>query len=204
MKKVNEELIIRYLDGQLSAEEKKNFEKMLNDSPSLKKVLEKYKAVKDDFSVKEIESVDDTYFNGIVPAFRAKLEKKKKAIPLQRAAYAFTVLVIFTAAFILWRSYTVNGSGQDIYQSITEYLTEDDIDDIADYLSESDLTSNPEEFAVDEIISTDYDLEKIADEISEEESYSIVSGYQINDLYSVANEEEWMEAYQRLINKENL
>src|ERR1035438_7259474 len=94
--------VLRYLEGNLDAEEIIRFEAELRGSLSLQKELSRYKNVFNEFSgYKEIPA-DDDYFRNMVPRFRSKLPGKLKRFPLQKVAFAsFVSLIIVMFLFLL-------------------------------------------------------------------------------------------------------
>jgi len=70
--------IILYFDGQMTVEERAEFEKELNESPELSDELKRLKDYKAGINeLKDIPS-EDEYFVHMVPKFRGKLGRKKK------------------------------------------------------------------------------------------------------------------------------
>ena len=74
-----DERILKYLDNDLDNNERIKFENDLKQLPELKKEYDKYLVLNNKFNYNKVIEVDETYFNGIVPEFRNRLEKKRRA-----------------------------------------------------------------------------------------------------------------------------
>ena len=69
-------LILKYIEGNLTGDERNLFESELRNSPSLQKELSKYQNIYNEFSgYKEIPA-DYDYFRNMIPRFRSKLPGK--------------------------------------------------------------------------------------------------------------------------------
>ncbi len=203
MKTENDELIIRYIDGQLSNIEKTGFEKKLQTSEELREKVEEFRRVANEFSQTEFRSIDEDYFNNIVPAFRSSLEKEKLR-PVRRIGYAIIAVLLFISSYFIFQNYIIYNDDSQSLQAFTENLSEEELDEIADYVSDYSWDASSNESIINPVIEDDLDIESFLSGISPEEGYSILSGYQINDLYSEASEEQLQNAYEELLNKEIL
>ena len=86
------DLIIKYIEGNLDDNEKALFETELSNSLSLQKELSTYRNVFNEFSgYKEIPA-DDDYFRNMVPRFRSKLPGKLKRFPLYKVSLCFSCI----------------------------------------------------------------------------------------------------------------
>jgi hypothetical protein len=94
--------VLKYIDGQMSDEEKSAFEKELASSAELNSKMEEYKNF---FSeIKEIKEipVDASYFVNMIPNFRNRIELKKKKKIFPKLALGFSTLtaVIIISLFL--------------------------------------------------------------------------------------------------------
>ncbi len=90
-----------YLEGELTSEEKKSFEKELLNSPELQNELRLYSNFISSLEdTKNIHS-DNNYFNNIVPEFRRRLENKKEKKILSENCICFPCISYSIFSFFL-------------------------------------------------------------------------------------------------------
>lgn len=88
-----------YLEGELSPEEKKSFEKELQNSTELQNELIRYRKFISAIEETKNISVESDYFSNIIPEFRRRLEERKEKRIYPKIAYAFPALVILFLVF---------------------------------------------------------------------------------------------------------
>lgn len=197
-----DELIIKYFDGQLSEDERKNFENELEINAELKTALEEYRNVNELFSTKDELPLAQDYFTGIVPRFRQTLDKKITISPLQKMGFAFATILLAVSSYLLVENYLLNQRVPDYsIESITGNLSKDDMDELASYISDDYWNIIPSEEKLKLLNETDINMDDVVAELSLEEGLIVLSEYQINDLYSQADEEQLETAYNELLNK---
>jgi len=193
----NKDKIILYTDNQLSPEEKQKFEEDLQNSPELQHELENYKKVFQKINLMNVRSADESYFVNNVPAFREKLEKKRKVYIYKRLIYASSaaVISIFVLSLFLFRNVeTVSGDGESLTSLSDEQI--------------NNLAGTYNVFETDTALSTVADsvwYELISDEFnfSYENADSILHSFNGSVSYTEdLNEEEASLVYDHLINKE--
>ncbi|MDR3666035.1 MAG: hypothetical protein P4L35_04235 [Ignavibacteriaceae bacterium] len=189
------DLILNYIEGKLSGEDKNKFESELKNSSSLQKELAAYRNVYNQFSgYKEIPS-DDDYFRNMIPRFRSKLPGKLKRFPLQKVSFAAAAsLIVVMFMFLL-----LNKTNQT--PNLTENLDEHELTELWDKFS-SDVS--PSEFssdvAVDSTINALYLNEiNITPEI--DAYYFADRRSDISTIVKDINDEEADNIYKEIINK---
>ena len=197
-----EELIVRYFDNQLSDDERIAFEKELETNSNLGNAFKEFNKVNEAFSTKDQILADQQYFNSIIPRFRQSLDKRRKVNPIGKLGFAIATIVVVISAYLVFQNY-INSpdTNLDSLQSITNNLSGEDIDELADYISDDsqDLLSNGEKYQV--LDEMDFSLEGITANASPEEKSLILSDYGINDIYSLASAEELENAYNEILSK---
>ena len=125
------DLILRYIDGNMDEEEKIRFETELRNSITLQQEVSRYRNVCNEFSAYKGIPADDDYFRNMVPKFRSKLPGKLKRFPLQPVALASvaSLIVVMFLFLVLPRS---------------EHIT-----NIANNLDEHELTNLVDKFSSD-------------------------------------------------------
>lgn len=197
-----DKIIIKYFDEQLSVDERKEFERELEINAELKNDFENYKKVNELFSTASELPVNHDYFNGIVPRFRQKLEKETYISPFRKIGFAFATILVIISSYLLIQNFFFNQSLTNYsIKSITDNLSEEEMNALADYISDDYWTpiSDQEENQMFE--ETDFSLEGIVANVSVEEGVMILSDYEINDIYSLADEKELELAYNEILTK---
>ena len=198
-----DDIIIKYFDGQLSVDERKEFEGELEKNTEFKNAFENYRKIHEQFSTKDEQLADQDYFNGIVPRFRQKLDKGSYVLPIRKIGFSFATILLIISTYLLFQNYFFNQSATNYsVESITENLSEEEINELADYISDDywNTISNEEKLLILEEI--ELNLEGLIASVSVEEGVMILSDYQINDIYSLADEEELEIAYNEILTKQ--
>jgi hypothetical protein len=197
-----DDIIIRYFDGQLSVNEIKEFEGELETRTELKNAFESYRKVNELFSTKDEQLADQDYFSEIIPRFRQKLDKVTYVSPIRKISFTFATILLIISSYLLFQNYFFNQSATNYsIQSITENLSEQEMNELADYISDDfwNPISGEEKLLILE--ETDFSLEGVVANASVEEGVMILSDYQINDIYSLADEKELEIAYNEILTK---
>ncbi len=194
MRKTMDEKILQYLEGELSESEKKDFEKELLSSPELKMKYDEFLSVKSKINdLKNIE-IDNTYFNGIIPEFRNRVEVKKKAKKIFSFSFANSLIAIILLYFVLkpgsntlnlneavkkWTDSDFNYAIEYVNQQYTGFDISDtynvsDIDSVISTMltNELNLSNN---YNTDQIIDNSLDYNNIKSQINIYESENIYS-----------------------------
>ena len=194
------EQIRKYLDGELSGEELKNFETEINNSPELKNLVDSYRNTLNQF--KKIESInsEESYFINIVPRFHESMRNKKRL--KLKPAFAFSsialVLTSILLVFILNKDNQVinpvheisseelssylKSNPQDYYEmQLTESVPQE-YDSLFNsiFFNELNIDDNSGKYLVD---VTGNEFYNILDEISDEDAESIYSSLISKKIY---------------------
>ena len=197
-----DDIIIKYFDEQLSVNEIKEFESELETNTELKNTFENYRKVNEQFSTKDELLANQDYFNGIIPRFRQKLDKGTYDFPIRKIGFAFATILLIISSYLLFQNYFFNqGKTNYSIQSITNNLSEEEINELADYISDDFWNPISGEEKLILLEETDLSLEGLIASVSVEEGVMILSDYQINDIYSLADEEELEIAYNEILTK---
>ena len=197
-----DDIIIKYFDGQLSVNDVKEFEGELETNTELKNAFENYRKVNELFSTKDEQLADQDYFNTIVPRFRQKLDNGSYVFPIRKIGFTFATVLLIISSYLLIENYFINQSATNYsIESITDNLSEEEINELADYISDDYWNPISDEEKLLMLEETDLSLEGLIASVSVEEGVLILSDYQINDIYSLADEEELEIAYNEILTK---
>ena len=119
--KHNSDLFIKYLDDQLSADQKKEFELRLTEDQNLQLEFENYAQVYK--SIKKTIEVDERYFATLLPNVRERMDKKSQNY-FGKLAYILSVLII--GIFIVYFINTNNNKLDKSLISFSELLETDE------------------------------------------------------------------------------
>ena len=119
--------ICLYLEGELTPDEKIVFEDELKNSHELQKELKLYKNFISSVEETKNLTIDNNYFDNIIPEFRSRLISSKQRKYYSKIAYAFPVLIIlFLVAFFI-----INNQNQIVFNRAK--LTANNINDNGTY-----------------------------------------------------------------------
>jgi len=194
------EQIRKYLDGELTGEELKNFETEINNSPELKNLVDSYRDTLNQF--KKIENVnsEESYFINIVPRFHESMRNKKRL--KLKPAFAFSsialVLTSILLVFILNKDNQVinpvheisseelssylKSNPQDYYEMQLIESVPQEYDSLFNsiFFNELNIDDNSGKYLVD---VTGNEFYNILDEISDEDAESIYSSLISKKIY---------------------
>jgi hypothetical protein len=119
--KHNSDLFIKYLDDQLSADQKKEFKLRLTEDQNLQLEFENHAQVYK--SIKKTIEVDERYFATLLPNVRERMDKKSQNY-FGKLAYILSVLII--GIFIVYFMNKNNNKLDKSLISISELLETDE------------------------------------------------------------------------------
>jgi len=90
-----EKRIIKYLDNDLTSEERTAFERELKSSEELKREFEKYSIIKEKIKNQKNLRLNSDYLSSILPEFHNKVHSGKKETLRRGLSYAFDLILIF-------------------------------------------------------------------------------------------------------------
>lgn len=201
--KNKEEIIIKYLDGQLNPIEKAEFEDSLKKSKELKNLFDEYKMVYNSVeSVKKVTLTED-YAVSIIPEFRRRLEAKKSVRYNLRYAYGFAAL-IFIALTLLFISRDLSSDKIGDVQFADNDITDAELENIFDQISAEDLLyvyTDEEANKLDLVYESYYSNEIISKENADENLFAL-NNLDFSDIENILSDEELDLVYNEIINKE--
>lgn len=146
-----DERIIKYIEDELTQQERNSFESEMNKSEELRKEYQKYLRVKSEVEKHKMLKLNSNYLNSILPEFRNKLSNPELFSYKRNLGYAFGIMVVFIAAAFLLRNFLSTDSEITDLQKFTHSLNEiqqielfetlnGDVD-LYNFVDESKLTS---------------------------------------------------------------
>jgi len=117
-----EERIIKYLENELSPEERNTFESDLNNSVELREELNKYLNVKTETDKLKKLKLNSLYLNSLIPEFRQNLDTHKSASVKRNLGYAFGIMLIFILSISILKNLFNSESPTIVLQEFTQSL----------------------------------------------------------------------------------
>lgn len=191
---MNDELkVIRYLDDQMSDEEKKSFEDELLYSPKLKKLYDEYSLTFSELKNLNEAKINENYFSNVYARFREKNISHKKKKFYYKFAYSLPVLIL-AVILLLINPFNPNNNEKALIYSdsiATNYSNENILKtENTNILKENNTTNN-----------------KIINEENIEDYYPSYDNEDVKEIYNMINnlsDEELDLLYSELANKEYL
>jgi len=119
-----DERIIKYLENELSPEERNFFEMDLNNSAELREDLNKYLKVKTETDELKKLKLNSLYLNTLIPEFRKKLDAPKSVSVKRNLGYAFGLMLIFILSISILKNLFSSESPTIVLQEFTQSLNE--------------------------------------------------------------------------------
>ena len=193
-----DEKLIKYFAGEMSSSDMREFEKVISESPSLKKEAAEYREFFSDIERTSRPDVDERYFANLIPRFRVRREygKEKKYHP----AFSFATAVLTVIVVLLFIPHSNNLIKEE--SPVVNYSTSE----ISDY-----LTTNSDQPVVTNLpadIEANYDslLDRmIYEELSNNNrniaGAELVDNLDYNTLLQSLNSNDASAIYEQLKNK---
>ena len=194
---INDERIIKYIENELTPEEKINFETDIKNSSLLREKLGKYLSVKKELSNLKEAKLAENYLDSIVPEFRNKLDYPKTT-PLKRnLAYASAIMLAFVVSTVILQNVFTENTAVNQVQQFTESLNENQKIELLENLNGNlegyyQISGNSAEIALAHLLQTDFKI-----------NYELAEAYDINypDLVDELSASEAEIIYKEILNK---
>ena len=192
-----EDRIIKYLEDELTAEERIVFETNLNNSSQLREEFEKFLRVKKETLYLKETDLKQYYLDSIVPEFRSNLSLPKASSVKRNLGFAFGIMLVFVISAVILQNIFNETTEFNEVQAFTESLNENQKielleslnGDLEDYYKISDNDTGIE---LTNLIQTDL---KMNSEVAE--AYDINYTELVDEL--TASEAE--KIYEEILNK---
>ena len=119
-----EQRIIKYLDNELTAEEKSAFEKEMESSVKLREDFQRFVSVKEEIEKLKDSKLNPDYLDSILPEFHNRVQTGKKEAIRKSLSYVFGVMLIFIISIAVLRIFFTNHSDLNNIEEFTESLDE--------------------------------------------------------------------------------
>ena len=190
--------IIKYIENEMTAEEKITFEEELKSSAELQKELENHLLVKNTTSYLKQTRLNQKYLDSIIPEFRSGLEKYNRVTVKRNLGFAFGTLIISILTMLTFNNYFSTGIQSTDLEQFAQSLNEDQKIEVLELVNghypESDVVSEYiSDRGITDLLSSDIEIN---DEIAE------TYGINYNEIISGLNVNEVNEIYFVILNQE--
>ena len=181
-----DERIIKYIENELSKNDRTAFEMELNNSAELREELNKYLGVKTETDKLKKIKLNPLYLDSILPEFRNKLNPSKTFSVKKNLGYAFGIMLVFILSVVILKNYFTSETESTDLKEFTQSLNENEriellenINDdsevynlISENISESQLSNLfSANLEINNKVAEAYNIEyyEIVDDLSEDE-----------------------------------
>lgn len=202
MMKKNNERIVKYLDGQMSPDQKKHLETELESSEILRRELSDYKAVYESVRAAREKRLSAEYTESIIPEFRRRMEEKKSGAFNARFAYVVASFVIIASVIYLINHLQIKDSEVENIFSFNQ-IENSDIDIALENMSADDILlsySGKDSNTLDSIVATYVSEEAASSAISEENLFAL-NELDFQQIENLLSDEEVDLVYNEIIDK---
>ena len=193
----NDERIIKYIEDELTPDERVAFELNLRNSKKLREVFEKYLRVKEE--VKEFKKLklNQAYLDSIIPELRNKIDSPKVFSVKKNLGYAFGVVFVIMLSILVLKNFFGNEIPSNDLQKFVQSLNENQrIQLLEEINGESEVDK-----IIQESISETEITNLLASEL--EINIEIAEAYDIsyNDLMEGLSQQEVDNIYSEILNR---
>jgi hypothetical protein len=189
--------IIKYIENELTSEERIAFEFDLGNSLELKEEFEKYLRVKKGTDELNTLKMNSLYLDSIIPEFRNKLKTPKSVSTKRNLGYAFGVMLVFIISIAVLNNFLKDESEITEIEEFTKSLNENQKIEL---LEEINLVSNDYNI-VSENISGKELVEILVNDI--EINSEVAEAYDIgyNELIAGLSQQDIEKVYSEILNR---
>ncbi len=193
----NDERIIKYIENELTSEERIAFEIDLNNSTQLKQDYESILNLKKEITELKKVKLKQNYLDSMVPEFRNKLSIPEATTPKRNLVYAFAIMLAFIlVAVILQKIFTENTEVNEVKQ-FAESLDENQRIELLENLNGNledfyPLSENNDESVLTNLLQADLKID-----------YEVAEAYDISypELFEGLSSSEAEQIYNEILNK---
>lgn len=200
--KKNDERIISFIDGQMSPDQKKDFETELQSSETLRREISEYKAVYESINIAREKGLNQDYTDSIIPEFRRRMEEKKSGVLSTRFAYIVVSFILIASLLYMVNVSQVQDPGIEKVFSFNQ-IENSDLDIALENMSTDDILlaySDEDSNALDSIL-TAYFSKTVTSEADSEENLFALNELDYLQIENLLSDEEVDLVYNEIINK---
>jgi hypothetical protein len=130
-----DEKIIKYLNGELTLEDRISFEANLSNSPHLRNEYELFLKLEQNIKLSKEVRLNQNYLNAILPEFRSKSYSNNSVVFRNEIGYSFAAVLALLISFLIFKNIYLKNSEISSIQSFAESLNENQKNEILENLN---------------------------------------------------------------------
>lgn len=192
-----DERMIKYLENELSPEERNLFEKDLKNSAELRDDLNKCLKVKTETDELKKLKLNSLYLNTLIPEFRKNLDAPKSVSVRRNLGYAFGIMLIFILSTSILKNFFSSESPTIVLQDFTQSLNENQKIELLE-----DLNGDAEVYnLMAESISDNELTNLLTTELEINNEVAEVYDISLNELIAGLSQQKIDEIYAEILNR---
>jgi hypothetical protein len=195
------EKIVAYIDGNMTDDERTQFEKIISSDTGVQKEIEEIKKSLSAMKTDSTPEVEETYFINLLPEFYQRQTGKKKFKLRKLTYYLSPAAAAIILMFIFYPGKTTN---LDVSKDLSQEITESDLNEVLNpyetTYSLNDLMSfatSTTDSIVNNLVSDELDISSKSVDKMLTDNYT-----NTNELLNSLDENQANELYSQLINKD--
>jgi len=188
-----DERIIKYIENELSKNDRTAFEMELNNSAELREELNKYLGVKTETDELKKIKLNPLYLDSILPEFRNKLNPSKTFSVKKNLGYAFGIMLVFILSIAILKNYFIGETESTDLKEFTQSLNEDERIELLENLNDDSevynlISENISESQLSNLFSANLEINNKVAEAYNIEYYEIVDDLSEDEIEVIYKE----------------
>ena len=188
-----DERIIKYIENELSKNDRTAFEMELNNSAELREELNKYLGVKTETDELKKIKLNPLYLDSILPEFRNKLNPSKTFSVKKNLGYAFGIMILFILSIAILKNYFIGETESTDLKEFTQSLNEDERIELLENLNDDSevynlISENISESQLSNLFSANLEINNKVAEAYNIEYYEIVDDLSEDEIEVIYKE----------------
>jgi len=188
-----DERIIKYIENELSKNDRTAFEMELNNSAELREELNKYLGVKTETDKLKKIKLNPLYLDSILPEFRNKLNPSKTFSVKKNLGYAFGIMLVFILSIAILKNYFIGETESTDLKEFTQSLNEDERIELLENLNDDSevynlISENISESQLSNLFSANLEINNKVAEAYNIEYYEIVDDLSEDEIEVIYKE----------------
>ena len=188
-----DERIIKYIENELSKNDRTAFEMELNNSAELREELNKYLGVKTETDELKKIKLNPLYLDSILPEFRNKLNPSKTFSVKKNLGYAFGIMLVFILSIAILKNYFIGETESTDLKEFAQSLNEDERIELLENLNDDSevynlISENISESQLSNLFSANLEINNKVAEAYNIEYYEIVDDLSEDEIEVIYKE----------------
>ena len=188
-----DERIIKYIENELSPQERNAFEVELNNSVELREELNKYLKVKAETDEIKKLKLNPFYLDSILPELKNKLNPPKTFSVKRNLGYAFGVMLVFILSIVVLKNFFISETELTDLKEFTQSLNENERIELLENLNDASevynlISENISESQLNNLLAANLEINNEVVEAYNIEYYEIVDDLSEDEIEVIYKE----------------